>query len=141
MIKGRGSNVWKTYEAVDINGHRYDPGEPEQIAFYDDGVGTEDMKLVKALGGAFGWGLKRNILDLYGMLCRAYSPGDEIYIFGFSRGAYTARTLAALIVDCGIINVAKTPTDAELAKKVNEAYAKFEKTVGKDNIDFILATK
>lgn len=127
VIKGRGSNVWKTFEAVDINGHRYDPSLREQIAFYDDGVGTEDNKLVKAIGGATGWGLSRNIREMYGMLCRAYGPGDEIYIFGFSRGAYTARCLAGLIVHCGIIDVSQNLNDAELGKLVKEAYRRFRK--------------
>ncbi len=91
MTKGRGSNVWKLYEAIDLTDQR-------QVAFYDDGVGTEENKLFKMIGGAFGWGLKRNVCDLYAALCRTYVPGDRIYLFGFSRGAWTVRTLAGL---CG----------------------------------------
>ncbi|MFQ5719852.1 MAG: DUF2235 domain-containing protein [Acidobacteriota bacterium] len=125
--KGRGTNVWKVYEAVDTHGHRDDPGLTEQVAFYDDGVGTEQIKAVKLLTGAFGIGLKRNVLDLYTALCRSYQPGDEIYLFGFSRGAFTVRTLAGLITECGIIDTARYGTDQELKGLVGEAYRSFRK--------------
>ena len=53
------------------------------------------------LGGAFGWGLKRNVLDIYRYACRNYREGDDIYAFGFSRGAFTARLVVALIAARG----------------------------------------
>src|SRR5476649_2605747 len=90
-IKDRGTNVFKLFEAVDLNGHRTDLNVVPQIAIYDDGVGTEDFKPLKLLGGAFGWGLTRNVKDLYTGLVRVYDPGDQIYMFGFSRGAFTVR--------------------------------------------------
>src|SRR5215210_8487086 len=62
-----------------------------QVSYYDDGDGTSSFKPVAALGGAFGWGLKRNVLDIYRYACRNYREGDDIYAFGFSRGAFTAR--------------------------------------------------
>ena len=100
------TNVWRLYQALDLAGDK-------QIAFYDDGVGTSGFKPLKLLGGMFGWGLSRNILDLYLQLCEHYrhvepgeSPVDHIYIFGFSRGAFTARTLAGLIAKCGILDKA-----------------------------------
>lgn len=92
-----GTNVGRIFKAVDLSGNH-------QVAFYDDGVGTEENKYLRALGGAFGLGLKRNIVDLYEFLCRNYEPGDQIYIFGFSRGAYTARAVAGLICACGVID-------------------------------------
>ena len=46
VIKGRGTNVWKTYETLNLTGHRYE-GIREQIAFYDDGVGTDENKFLK----------------------------------------------------------------------------------------------
>ena len=101
--KGRGTNVWKIFEAVDLNGHKSDRSLRRQVAFYGDGVGTERFKLLKLISGAFGFGLRRNVKQLYTELCRAYAPGDEIYLFGFSRGAFTVRTLAGLIEQCGII--------------------------------------
>ena len=78
------TNVWRLYNALDL--HRAD-----QIAMYDDGVGSQEFLLFKLLGGAFGFGLKKNVLELYKFLCRNYSADDEnqahdkIYLFGFSR--------------------------------------------------------
>jgi len=78
------TNVWRMYDALDLNC-------PDQIALYDDGVGTASLPLLALIGGAFGWGLKRNVLDLYVFLCRNYREGDHIFAFGFSRGAFTIR--------------------------------------------------
>jgi len=64
----------------------------EQVACYDDGVGTSSFKLLAILGGAFGWGLKRNVIHLYKFLCRNYAPDSQIYAFGFSRGAFTTHS-------------------------------------------------
>src|ERR1700752_632091 len=88
--KGWRTNVWLLVEALDLTG-------PEQIACYDDAVGTSSFKPLAILGGAFGWGLKRNVLDLYQFICRHYDNGSEIYAFGFSRGAFTVRVLLGLV--------------------------------------------
>ncbi len=81
-----------------------------QIAHYFPGVGTETSNagffgglLNRTGGGAFGWGLDRNIKQAYAYVCKVYEPGDELLIFGFSRGAYTARSLAGMIRKCGIL--------------------------------------
>jgi hypothetical protein len=103
--KGYGTNVWRMYNAIDLNGHITNPAWARQVAYYDDGVGSEDFKLWKLVGGVFGYGLSRNIRDLYAFLIKNYQPGDNIYIFGFSRGAFTARSLAGLISRCGVANV------------------------------------
>ena len=103
-IKGRGTNVFKLFEAVDLDSHRFDPSVTPQIAIYDDGVGSEDFKPMKLLGGATGWGLSRNVKHLYAELARVYDPGDEIYMFGFSRGAFTVRTLVGFIGACGLVD-------------------------------------
>jgi uncharacterized protein (DUF2235 family) len=66
-------------------------------------------------GGAFGWGLNRNIKSAYLELCKHYKAGDKIMIFGFSRGAYTARSLTGMIRKCGILD---RPTQA----KANAAF-------------------
>ena len=55
------------------------------------------------LGGVFGYGLKRNVLDIYKFACRNYEDGDDIYAFGFSRGAFTARLVVALIAHQGLV--------------------------------------
>jgi uncharacterized protein (DUF2235 family) len=73
-----------------------------QKTFYHAGVGTEPDFIRKILGGAIGLGLKKIVQDCYGFIVDHYLPGDEIYIFGFSRGAYAARALAGLIGASGI---------------------------------------
>jgi uncharacterized protein (DUF2235 family) len=73
-----------------------------QILYYDRGVGTATCE--KLLGGFGGAGLDAKIIDAYRFLGNNYEPGDEIYLFGFSRGAYTARSLAGLIQLAGILH-------------------------------------
>src|ERR1044071_6399026 len=90
------TNVWRVFQALDLT-------SPQQVALYDDGVGTSSFKPLAILGGAFGWGLKRNVIDLYKFLCRNYRPGSQIYAFGFSRGAFTVRVLIGLIAREGLI--------------------------------------
>ena len=77
-----------------------------QIVFYDDGVGVSDGVLpeaTKLLGGGMGEGLDAKIFEAYQFLCLNYVPGDHIFIFGFSRGAYTARSLSGLLRKCWIL--------------------------------------
>ena len=75
-------------------------GRP-QLHYYDTGVGTGPVD--RFLGGAFGYGVSGNIIDAYKWLVEKYEEGDEIFIFGFSRGAYTARALSGLISICGLL--------------------------------------
>src|SRR6476661_8778937 len=95
------TNVWRLYQALALSPPG--SGAPGQIAYYDDGVGSSSFRPAAVLGGAFGWGLKRNVLDLYTFLCRNYEPGDRIYAFGFSRGAFTVRVLSGMITDQGLV--------------------------------------
>lgn len=90
------SNVWRLYEALDRT-------KPDQIAYYIKGVGTAGWAPLAALDGATGIGVPSNVRKLYRFLCWNWQPGDKIYIFGFSRGSFTARTLAALIGSQGLI--------------------------------------
>lgn len=126
-IKGRGTNVFKLYEAVDENGHRFSPSLIQQIAIYHDGVGTESLKWVRLFAGAFGWGLSRNVKQLYGELARVYEPGDHIFLFGFSRGAFTVRTLAGLIIACGVLDISKCATNAALTRLIRMAYDEYRR--------------
>lgn len=73
-----------------------------QIVYYDEGVGS--TKKDNFVGGAFGAGLYDKVVEAYKFLVFNHEPGDEIFIFGFSRGAYTARSFAGLIHHTGIIN-------------------------------------
>ena len=121
-IKGRGTNVFKLYEAVDLIGHKIDRSLAPQIAIYDDGVGNEDFRPLKVFAGATGFGLARNVRLLYKSLVRVYDPGDRIFLFGFSRGAFTVRTLSGLISVCGILDIAALPTTEALDRAVWRAY-------------------
>src|SRR6202140_5919129 len=86
------TNVWRTFESLDLS-------NSDQVAFYDDGVGTSSFKPLAILGGAFGYGLKRNVIDIYKFVCRNYqTDADEIFGLGFSRGAFTIRVVGGLIL-------------------------------------------
>jgi uncharacterized protein (DUF2235 family) len=74
-----------------------------QIVLYVRGVGTTGLKLESWIEGATGIGVDDNIRSAYQFIAQNYVPGDEIYLFGFSRGAFTARSLAGLITACGIL--------------------------------------
>ena len=69
---------------------------------YHDGVGAEGDLFKKLLGGAIGLGLKQIIRECYDFLITDYDVGDEIYLIGFSRGAYAARALGGLIGASGV---------------------------------------
>lgn len=77
-------------------------GDTLQILCYDQGVGTGNL-LDHLSGGAFGDGLIDNIYDGYRFLIANYEPDDEIFLFGFSRGAFTARSMSGMIRKCGIL--------------------------------------
>lgn len=110
------TNVWRIFESIDLS-------KSEQVAFYDDGVGTAAFKPLAILGGAFGIGLKRNVIDIYKFACRNYrNDDDEIFGFGFSRGAFTMRIVTGLILDQGLVRSTDERTLDALAK---EAYHNF----------------
>ncbi len=79
------------------------PDGAAQVVFYDAGVGTEGSWLWRLLGGVSGRGLEKNIRDCYRFLVHNYEEGDEIYLFGFSRGAYTVRSLAGMVRNVGVL--------------------------------------
>lgn len=78
-----------------------DAGGVPQVVSYHDGVGAKRWERLR--GGAFGFGLSRNVQDTYRFLVDNYEPGDELYLIGFSRGAYTARSTAGLVRNAGIL--------------------------------------
>ncbi|MEA3353466.1 MAG: DUF2235 domain-containing protein [Campylobacterota bacterium] len=93
-----------------------DDGTPQQV-FYDWGIGSYHDS---AVAGVSGKGLHKNIMDNYRYIVQNYSEGDEIYLFGFSRGAYTVRSLCGLINNCGILK----RDDASLIKDAFNHYKK-----------------
>lgn len=101
------SNVIKVFAMLDLS----DPAK--QIAYYDPGVGTfaspsswgAVARGLSRLGGlAFGNGLRQNLAEAYTWLMQEWNPGDRIYVFGFSRGAYTARALSGMLRTIGLLH-------------------------------------
>jgi uncharacterized protein (DUF2235 family) len=114
------SNVWRLFESLALL-------KPNQVAIYDDGVGTASFKPLALLGGAFGWGLKRNAIDLYAFLCRNYEEGAEIFGFGFSRGAFTMRIVAGLVVNQGVILAKEADGEVDLQRLAHAAYRAYRR--------------
>ena len=104
---------------------------PQQV-FYDWGIGSYYDKVK---GGTTGKGIEKNVMDDYRYIVQNYTPGDEIWLFGFSRGAYTVRSLCGLINNCGIL---KRP-DANLIEAAFTLYKKSGKVnapKGKNSTEF-----
>ena len=120
------SNVLKLYRCL----RKTEKTQPRQLVYYDPGVGTltrpdpwhklkQDFNAI--LGLATGYGLDDNVLAAYCFLVHTWQAGDQIYLFGFSRGAYTVRVLAGLIHKVGLI----TPEQVNLAGSGLIAYKQF----------------
>jgi len=88
------TNVWRLKSLCD-------PNAANQIVYYSKGVGTSFGETLR--GGVEGYGIDKEIIDAYTWLTECFEPGDEIFIFGFSRGAYTSRSLSGLVAKCGIL--------------------------------------
>ncbi len=102
----KNTNVAKLYDSLSQDNSN------EQVVFYDPGIGTGMWKII---GGATGLGISQNIIDCYSYLVDHYEEGDSIFLFGFSRGAYTVRSLGGFIYRCGILR-------KEFKGKIKEAY-------------------
>ncbi len=130
------SNVLKLYRCLRKTART----TPHQMVFYDPGVGTlarlnpwlkltQDFEAI--LGLATGYGLDDKVLQSYLFLVHNYEEGDQIYLFGFSRGAYTVRVLAGLIHKVGLIS----PEQANVAGSGLTAYKQFSTDVRHDASD------
>lgn len=126
--KSEKTNVWRLYQALDLSG-------PDQVGAYDDGVGTSRFKYWAIIEGAFGIGLKRNVLDLYKFACRNYPnpngvapksdvPPPGIYGFGFSRGAFTIRLLVDFMIHEGLVCYR---SEEELERNARAAYRNYRR--------------
>lgn len=109
------SNIVKIAESVRMS-TTVDGAHVGQRVFYVDGPGSRGYLADKLLGGAFGYGLDANLATMYWQLALNWEPGDEIYVFGFSRGAYTARSLAGMINRLGLLTA-----EAMIDKKYPQA--------------------
>jgi uncharacterized protein (DUF2235 family) len=122
------TNVWRLYQALNLRDGR-------QVAVFGDGVGNSSISILRILGLALGIGVKRNVLNLYKFLCRTYwadandkTKHDRIWMFGFSRGAFTIRVLAGLVHSEGLV---KFDTEADLDRNALAAYRAFRKVAFK----------
>src|SRR5262249_39156332 len=103
-------------------------GTTQQVAKYIHGVGDSRNPIIKLLGGTFGAGVIARIVRGYTFISRHYESGANIFIIGFSRGAYTARALAGLIISQGVLAPPLTQ-DKELAyRRGAEAWYRYRKT-------------
>ncbi len=110
------TNVFKMAQAVKPR----DQNGVQQTVYYDEGIGTKQgvpwAEVIEKIGsGAFGLGIDHKIQDAYRFLCMNYEEGDEIYLVGFSRGAYTVRCLAGLSHNSGILA-------RQFIRKIPDAY-------------------
>lgn len=127
------TNVIKLYSVLDQDPKR-------QIAYYHPGLGTMEpagalttfsRKVTKLLGMAVGYGLSNEIRDAYVFLMREFRQGDKLFLFGFSRGAYTVRALASLLHMYGLIragNEPLVPYAIRMMMGVNRAQARNDKS-------------
>jgi len=114
------TNVYKLFKALTVSA--------DQMPFYDDGVGADGNPIVRIVGGAFGTGLWEKIKEGYTKVAQVYEAGDSVYIFGFSRGAYTARSLAGMIMACGL------PTQNFSDDMVNTAFNAYRDKTNRANL-------
>ncbi len=114
------SNVYKIYNAIDL----HDETQP-QVTFYDNGVGTAANKYWRGFSGAFGFGFKQNVCDLYRFLAKQYDSGDRVFLFGFSRGAAEVRAFSGFIAAVGLID-GRTLTEEVLRDRVETAFQEYQ---------------
>jgi hypothetical protein len=120
------TNVYRLYNALTVSA--------DQMTFYDTGVGAEASGLDRLLTGALGSDLFTKITNAYTKIAHVYEPGDQIYLFGFSRGAYTARSLAGFIANCGI------PTGAFTDNAVAQLFSAYRNPATRANTIAAVAT-
>lgn len=104
----RETNVRNLWEMCVNDGAR-------QVTYYDEGVGSHWYDRIR--GGISGRGLSKNVREAYAELCARHDPGDKVFLFGFSRGAFTARSVGGMVYSCGLI-----PRPRLSGKTVDEAF-------------------
>ncbi|KAK9471950.1 uncharacterized protein V1510DRAFT_418842 [Dipodascopsis tothii] len=100
------SNVTRIARALNSTGLDRDGNEVAQVTYYHGGIGSRSQGMDKIIEGAMGFGFVDDIREVYGFIAYNYSPGDEVFFFGFSRGAFTARSVSSFVTDFGILTPA-----------------------------------
>jgi uncharacterized protein (DUF2235 family) len=108
------------------------PDGTAQESYYHPGVGTTPFERLR--GGVFGFGLSTIVKDAYRMVVDNYEPGDDLYLLGFSRGAFTARSTSGLIRNAGILRRGEVG-------RIDEAYALYRSDGGPDSADAVAFRK
>jgi uncharacterized protein (DUF2235 family) len=114
-VSGTDTNVYKLYKSLLITA--------TQNPRYDDGVGADGLPLDRLLGGAFGTGLFNKVKDGYTKIAHDYNDGDQIFLFGFSRGAYTARSVGGMLACCGLPSILTQPA-------IDDGFAAYRMSLG-----------
>ncbi|KAJ5915190.1 hypothetical protein N7454_011302 [Penicillium verhagenii] len=115
--KNVSSNVTRLCRAINPIGTDAEGNEFQQIVWYDSGIGSTSSLLLGTIHeGATGSGFEGNVIEAYNYCVLNWNPGDQIMVFGFSRGAFTARSIAGVITDIGICNKADLNKFPELWK-------------------------
>ncbi|UGB38041.1 DUF2235 domain-containing protein [Frateuria soli] len=110
--------------------------DEQQLAYYHPGVGTNGGWLDRVVGGGTGAGLDRNIMSAYQWLALRYREGDRIFLFGFSRGAYTVRSLGGLLVHSGLLDLSDAAlAPAEVWSRVQRVFDAYRSGKPFDNPD------
>lgn len=117
-VKGSPSNITRLAQSLERVAVDKDGKTWQQIVWYDSGVGTTSSTLGRMAEGLVGAGLEGNVIEAYNFLALNWCFGDQIFCFGFSRGAYTARTIAGLVSDIGICQ----PRDMNIFPEIWELY-------------------
>ncbi|RGB25755.1 hypothetical protein C1646_801653 [Rhizophagus diaphanus] len=96
--------------------------EYKQHVLYIDGIGIGELALNFIIDGAMALSLDNKIKEGYKFIINHYNPGDDIWLFGFSRGAYTARCIAGMIRNCGVLKVDREIKSEQVDKRADLAY-------------------
>ena len=98
------SNVAKLARAIAPTGFDIEGRIVKQIVLYHSGLGSTSLPAAKAIEGGIGWGLDIDVTQIYDFISNNYEVGDELFFFGFSRGAFTVRSAAGLVSNAGILS-------------------------------------
>ncbi|KAH6626763.1 hypothetical protein B0J18DRAFT_365139 [Chaetomium sp. MPI-SDFR-AT-0129] len=124
------SNVAKLARAISKTGLDAHGKLVKQVVLYQSGLGSGDLPFQQAIYGAIGLGLDYEVIHLYDFISNNYEPGDELFFFGFSRGAFTVRSVASLVTDVGVLAPAQMSRFPDLWKayRANTGGAPFRKS-------------